>query len=92
MLLDMLQEPPPLSEGAKTGLLLLLLFVYLLPTIVAVCRGHPSLGSIIVVNLFLGWSLLGWVLPLAWACGDRGPRSLDVTISHRRSRSGRRAR
>lgn len=41
--------------------------VYLLPTIVAHQRNHASLAAIFVVNLFLGWTLLGWVVALAWA-------------------------
>lgn len=50
-------------------------FVYFLPTVVAAKRGHQSGASIFVVNLFFGWTLLGWVAALAWALAattDRG--------------------
>ncbi|WP_417490023.1 superinfection immunity protein [Maricaulis sp.] len=40
---------------------------YLLPTLIAVSRKHTSLGPIFALNLFLGWSLLGWVAALVWA-------------------------
>jgi RsiW-degrading membrane proteinase PrsW (M82 family) len=53
------------------GLILIgaVIALYFLPTIVASNRSHQSRGSILVINLFLGWTLLGWVLSLAWACG-----------------------
>ena len=42
--------------------------IYLLPTIVAGAREHPSGGGIFVLNLFLGWTFVGWVVALAWSC------------------------
>ncbi|MCD7785616.1 MAG: superinfection immunity protein [Oscillospiraceae bacterium] len=51
------------------GIILLLigLAVYFIPTIVAVKRDHPNKVAIICVNIFLGWSFLGWVVSLVWA-------------------------
>ena len=43
------------------------LFVYFIPTIVAANRQHRNLAAIAVVNLFAGWTLIGWVGALAWA-------------------------
>jgi hypothetical protein len=40
---------------------------YWVPTIVATIRKVPNRGSVIVVNLFLGWTLVGWVVALAMA-------------------------
>ena len=41
------------------------------PTIVAGYRQHSSLFLILVLNVLLGWTLLGWLLLLIWACfGD----------------------
>lgn len=42
-------------------------FLYLLPSLIAEDRHHPNKGSIQVVNVLLGWSILGWVLSLAWS-------------------------
>jgi len=47
--------------------LFLALCIYLLPTIIGVERKHPSAGGIFVINLFFGWTLLGWVIALAWS-------------------------
>jgi hypothetical protein len=52
--------------AAVLGLLILLGF-YFLPTIVAVIRKVPNMGSVIVINLFLGWSIIGWIVALAMA-------------------------
>ena len=43
------------------------LALYPLPLIIARKRGHPNVNSIIVVNLLLGWTFIGWVAALVWA-------------------------
>lgn len=58
---------------AFVGFLLFLLigaagiYVYFLPTIVATKRRHRNRGAITVLNIALGWTLLGWVAALVWA-------------------------
>jgi T4 superinfection immunity protein len=44
-----------------------LLWGYFLPWLIAYARGHHASLPIFVVNLFLGWSLIGWVGALVWA-------------------------
>ncbi len=53
---------------------LLLAVLYFVPTIIAFARGVRNAGSVLVVNLFLGWTLVGWVVALAMAARstDRG--------------------
>ena len=43
-----------------------LIALYFVPTIVAVNRDH-QVGPVAVINIFLGWSLIGWVVALAIA-------------------------
>lgn len=43
------------------------ILLYFLPAIVGWARQHPYLGAIVVVDLFLGWTLIGWVCALAWS-------------------------
>lgn len=38
---------------------LIALFVYLIPTFIALGRGHPNYIPILVVNLSLGWTVIG---------------------------------
>lgn len=47
--------------------LVIFMFIYFVPTIVAVIRNHPSKLGIFFANLFLGWTFLGWVLSLIWS-------------------------
>jgi hypothetical protein len=50
---------------------LIVLVLYFLPSIVAVSRKVAHQGSVVVVNLFLGWTFIGWVIALAMACRTR---------------------
>lgn len=43
------------------------LAIYILPTIIAAVRRSKSLVGILLVNIFLGWTFIGWVLSLIWA-------------------------
>lgn len=45
----------------------LLALVYFFPTIVAGNRQHKNAGAVFALNLFLGWTLVGWVLALVWS-------------------------
>jgi hypothetical protein len=47
---------------------LIVLVLYFLPSIVAVARKVTNQGSVVVINLFLGWTFVGWVIALAMAC------------------------
>lgn len=40
---------------------------YFLPAAIAGLRGHPHLKKIFLVNLFLGWSVIGWWVALIWS-------------------------
>ena len=52
-----------------TTLLLVLAFLmlYFLPSIIAHSRKHPHYGTIVFLNLFTGWTVIGWVGCLVWA-------------------------
>lgn len=45
--------------------------LYLLPALVGVQRRVANLGSVVVINVLLGWTLAGWVVALAMAVRDR---------------------
>ena len=55
-------------ESLFTSILMLLL--YFLPTIVANKRKHSNCTPILLLNLFLGWTLVFWVIALVWATSD----------------------
>jgi predicted lipid-binding transport protein (Tim44 family) len=63
------------------GLIVLagLLALYFLPTIVAALRHHHNTAMIAILNFFLGWTFIGWVIFLAMAFGNPSPQQ---TIIH----------
>lgn len=49
-------------------LLAVLIFAfYFLPTLIAFLRQHKNKLAIFLLNLFLGWTVLGWVVSLVWS-------------------------
>jgi hypothetical protein len=60
--------------GLGWGVMFLLLFPYFLPTIIAVLRRKNSAIGIFFLNLFLGWTFIGWIGALIWSLmSDRQP-------------------
>jgi hypothetical protein len=41
--------------------------LYFLPSVVAYNRNHKDFAGVLIVNLLLGWTVVGWVVALAWA-------------------------
>jgi hypothetical protein len=48
-------------------LIVLFVFIYFLPFITARVRKHRNLEAIGVLNFFLGWTFVFWVLALVWS-------------------------
>lgn len=48
-------------------LLIILALAYFTPSIVAGSRGHGNVTPIVLVNIFLGWTVLGWFAALVWS-------------------------
>lgn len=42
--------------------------IYFLPAVIAFRRHHRRLMAISVLNVFAGWTFLGWIAALIWAC------------------------
>ncbi len=55
------------SGAAAGGFTWLLLACYFLPLSIAIARRHASKWAIGALNLFLGWTLLGWVAAIVWS-------------------------
>jgi Superinfection immunity protein/Short C-terminal domain len=60
--------------------LLLLLALYFTPSIGAMIRKHHNVGAIFALNLFGGWTLVGWVVAVVWACTET--KKKEVTGKH----------
>jgi hypothetical protein len=48
-------------------LILVLLPLYFLPTLIAWRRKHPQFLAISLLNLFAGWTFIGWIGSLIWS-------------------------
>jgi hypothetical protein len=46
---------------------ILVLGIYFIPTFVASSNQKQNVGAIFLLNLFLGWTFIGWVIALVWA-------------------------
>ncbi|HTS36908.1 MAG TPA: superinfection immunity protein [Candidatus Solibacter sp.] len=47
--------------------------MYFLPSIIALARSKRDLLAIFLLNLFLGWSVIGWIVALVWAVKNDTP-------------------
>ena len=56
------------SIGFPELLVMLVVFVpYFLPTIIAVSRKKTNIVGIVLTNVLLGWTVVGWIIALVWA-------------------------
>ena len=53
--------------------------MYFLPTFAS--RNKRQFNSVAILNFFLGWTLAGWVIALAWALED-APRQTTIAQPH----------
>ena len=66
-----------LDEGnllGRLGMLLIGPVIYLIPGAVAWHRKHNNRNAIIMLNILLGWTFLGWVGALVWAMTNPGKK------------------
>jgi len=43
------------------------LVIYFIPTIIASCNKCENFSAIFALNLFLGWTFIGWTIALVWS-------------------------
>lgn len=70
--------------GTVAGVVVIVIIstgLYFVPLIVAAIRGVSNTGSVAVINLFLGWTVIGWIVALAMACKS----VYQVSITDQRS-------
>lgn len=57
--------------------------LYFLPAIIAGCRGKVSgTAGVVLLNIFLGWTVIGWWVALIWAFTGR--TAADVRLEAQR--------
>ena len=54
---------------------ILFISFYFLPTVVGISNKKRNQTAIFILNLFAGWTLIGWIVALVWAtCKDDNRR------------------
>jgi hypothetical protein len=65
-------------EGVAALVWVGIVVLYFIPGLIANRRGHPNATSIGLLNIFLGWTFIGWVAALIWACSSFQPRPIPT--------------
>jgi hypothetical protein len=79
--------PQVKAPGGNLGWLpalipLFAIFFYLLPALIGQSRHHHQRTAIWVLNIFLGWTVLGWIAALIWAStATPGAPGADVPVA-----------
>lgn len=70
--------------GGGEWLFILLLFfpLYFLPAIIAKARKNSNTTGIFVLNLFLGWTFIGWIAAWIWAFSSGSKQSPTVIVNN----------
>lgn len=59
-------------------------FIYFLPSSIADARLHPNITAILLVNLFFGVTIFGWIIAFIWAFTNTDKKVLNCTINENR--------
>ncbi len=65
------------NSGSTAGTVIIILvavIAYWTPAVIAWIRHVPNAGSVTVINAFLGWTFIGWIVALAMACRSNPPQ------------------
>jgi len=53
---------------AEIGLIIIIIFgLYLLPSLISFLQRNKNWMAVFLLNLFLGWTGIGWVVALVWS-------------------------
>src|SRR6476660_3957998 len=55
---------PVLVDLGRLAMFIVSAHIYFIPSFVVHFRGHHQMMPIFLINMFLGWSLIGWVAAL----------------------------
>lgn len=73
--------------GAGLGVLVIIA-LYMLPTVIAAVREVVNVGSVAAINVLLGWTLVGWAVALAMALRTNPPHAYPQYCQQQHPRGG----
>ena len=59
----------------------IVIFLYFIPTYVAGYKNHESFGGIFFLNLILGWTLIGWIVVFYWSFSNQKKEIINTQTS-----------
>lgn len=70
--------PDPSASYATNPVIIIVAWIaavltvgYMLPCAIAATRSMPNHGAICVLNVLLGWTIIGWIVALVMACSQK---------------------
>ena len=74
-----------MTIDALWGLVILLFSFafYFIPSVIASKRGHKSVISIFLTNLFFGWTIIGWIVCIVWSSSSHTHEQPEQAMSER---------
>ncbi|WP_337172104.1 superinfection immunity protein [Gemmatimonas aurantiaca] len=77
-------QPAYTGGGLPKGWIMIVISValYVLPTLLAWKRGSRRFRTIALVNLMLGWTILGWIAAMAMTYAYEPPAEGEIDVPH----------
>ncbi|AEV97743.1 hypothetical protein A4D02_16135 [Niastella koreensis] len=72
--------------GSEWILIIIAFSLYFLPSIIANARKNSNATAITLLNLFLGWTVIGWITALIWAFASSSKHAPTIVV-HNTSQS-----
>lgn len=76
-----IQTPPAKANSAHVivaWIIAIVTALYMLPWAVAATRARKNVAAIALIDFFLGWTLVGWIVALVMAFGNDAPQVVVV--------------
>lgn len=64
------------------GIAAILFIPYFLPSIIAFIRRSHSSAGVFLLNFFLGWTFIGWIVALVWAIASRNTNTTVIVNNY----------
>ena len=79
-----------MNQAIGTVAFILLAAAYFAPAIVALSRHVPNTGSVVIVDLLLGWTVIGWIVAMAMAVRSKPAAAAPPPVMPQQGQYGRR--
>ncbi len=84
-MLDRIDQAIPKDQPLLViAALLFGLVILFLPTLIALVRRHSHIRLVLVANILLSWTTVGWLGVLGWAATDIKSERLDRWLERRK--------